>query len=457
MQQVLFVVDATEPTGANWQQLLYRACLAIATQVPQPAEAGLLLVRGRHSLGPLLTPTGFTTDLKTQLRRWLRGVLFDGGPGSPALMEALLAAANGDWWREGSTRHVVLVTHSEPRVLPATTPPPRSCCSSTPSCWSPVPEALAASGIALSIVAPRLMPKLALLHAAACQVAGSAVPARSRFDEFPQLLLVSSLMPHISRTDRRAAAAGSEGGASASSATGNGHGPPPPTLPSPLTGNGPTAPWLPPAKRRVVLTAAGSGSGDNQGGVRMLSPQPSPAERWHGGADGEPGMTACLWEGSLTVAVGNLGTSRLMIEPGAACAPHWRALAASWGSSLSVNVYKDSGQLKRQTLLYQELGEACGVLPCVLLVRHKKVRSPFPGRLADGWAAPRGAPASAIAHPNFRVLYPHLTCLKLYLTLDNLDLTWVLSPCRPPSSSKNLRPNRSGHSSSCRPRATVPT
>ena len=94
MQQVLFVVDATEPTGANWQQLLYRACLAIATQVPQPAEAGLLLVRGRHSLGPLLTPTGFTTDLKTQLRRWLRGVLFDGGPGSPALMEALLAAAN---------------------------------------------------------------------------------------------------------------------------------------------------------------------------------------------------------------------------------------------------------------------------------------------------------------------------------------------------------------------------
>jgi hypothetical protein len=102
--QLLFIIDTTERTGASWS-VLHRACLAIQNEcgVQQIAghkalEFGVLFVRGRGAPAPLCTPTGFTTD-PMQLRKWLRGALFDGGPGGPSLLEGLLAAARGDWWR----------------------------------------------------------------------------------------------------------------------------------------------------------------------------------------------------------------------------------------------------------------------------------------------------------------------------------------------------------------------
>ena len=190
--QLLFIIDTTERTGASWS-VLHRACLAIQNEcgVQQNAghkalEFGVLFVRGRGAPAPLCTPTGFTTD-PMQLRKWLRGALFDGGPSGPSLLEGLLAAARGDWWRGSNVvRHVVLVTHGEPRPLPASA----GGIAGT-SCWSPVPEELASSGIVLSVVAPRAMPRLMQLHAAACNALGVSVPPPMPFDEVPALLVAS--------------------------------------------------------------------------------------------------------------------------------------------------------------------------------------------------------------------------------------------------------------------------
>ena len=225
LTQLLFIIDATERTGQNWP-LLHRVCLAIFQACRQQQQAsggklqcGLLLVRSQAANAPLCTPSGFTSD-DVWFRRWLRGVLFDGGPGAGAQLEALLMAAQGELWAPGSTRHAVLVSHAEPKPLPASVATaafrslPRAAATTTPtggksqlppgqsapasaatSCWSPVPELMAAAGVSLSLVAPRPMPRLSRLHAAVCAAATREVPRPTCFAEAPELLVVCALLP----------------------------------------------------------------------------------------------------------------------------------------------------------------------------------------------------------------------------------------------------------------------
>ena len=332
--QLLFVIDATEATGASFS-LLNRACLAIVQAcVRAPLRIGLLTVRARGHES-LCTPSGFTSD-SMQARRWLRSVLFDGGAGTAAHLEGLLAAAAGDWWEAGAQRHAVLVTHSEPHPLPASYASPLAegdAASSLPvSLWSPVPEVLAKAGVSLSVVAPRPMPRLSRLYAAvfltaqrlAAAEAGPnaaklradpAVPRPTRFSEAPELFVLSSLLPDSGTS----AAAGANLMSSPSAMAGPGE-----------------APWgAPPSKRRK----AGSPGG-----------RASPIFHVEGATSGPP---LELWSGSLAVQLPtgtvDLGATVLRGEGPATEAARWRGEAlARWGSSLRVHVYSAE---QRQSML----------------------------------------------------------------------------------------------------------
>ena len=376
--QLLFIIDTTERTGASWS-VLHRACLAIQNEcgVQQNAghkalEFGVLFVRGRGAPAPLCTPTGFTTD-PMQLRKWLRGALFDGGPGGPSLLEGLLAAARGDWWRGSNVvRHVVLVTHGEPRPLPASA----GGIAGT-SCWSPVPEELASSGIVLSVVAPRAMPRLMQLHAAACNALGVSVPPPMPFDEVPELLVASPIMASAAaRRPPPASAVGSAATAAAhASCVGSRSAAP---LPSPTSTAADqwhrarlvTAPFLSAAaaarskaqrvEAAATATAAACAAGAD-GGAVVASGSMAALEfdddddmgegkgygSVVGAGAGLGGHTShihtSLWHGSLTVhnqggKTHALGLATLYIVGREAATARWVASAATWGSTLPVRV-----------------------------------------------------------------------------------------------------------------------
>ena len=388
--QLLFVVDVTEKTGASWL-LLHRACLAIVQACTAnrttTLSTGLLTVRSHCSVGPLFTPSGFTSDL-AQLRLWLRGVLFDGGVGTAALFEGLLVAASEDLWEASSERHVVLVTHSEPRPLPAlctaATPPfsrSGSGCGamSLASPWSPVPETVASARVSLSLVAPRSLPLLEMLRLAVFRAATHTPPRaqqehahaqkaqqqqqqqqqahprvelapreQTRFDEFPELYVVSPLLPvplHLSSagTHPRLLSASVSPAGSASSEV--------PPLLQPQQHGSKRRCGVPSSSR--LGSSGGSGRGGGEGNV-CFSPPPLSAG-W-GGSGGSGDLAArfevargCgpaveLWSGVLTVTLPggasvDLGSSSLVGEGHEEETAKWQAEAqARWGSSLRVHV-----------------------------------------------------------------------------------------------------------------------
>ena len=383
--QLLFVLDTTERTGASWP-LLQRACLAVhkaacnrhhvgaPSDCAQPLMMGVLLVRGRHSMLPLCTPSGFTTDTLT-VKRWLRDVIFDGGCSSPALLEGLLAAAHGDWWHAGATRHVVLVTHGEPRPMPLSV----GGASDDAGIWSPVPAELAAANITLSVVAPRRLPQLCALHAEVCRTAGMAVPVPTLYVEQPELLVASPLMP----TGRRSPAALARPPSATapamewrSSSPHPGVSLPSPIMPSPTGGeaHGGAVPSHPPhAKRRVValsppVTDGGRGSVGGGDGV---------GNGGGGSAGGSTSRSRVVWSGPLTVRLTAgeeqpLGHSMLLADREAPTLDHWLAASASWSGGLAISLCGGEKHPPTKPALLREITRDPLLLPVQLRVSQGK-------------------------------------------------------------------------------------
>ena len=355
------MIDTSPATGQNWS-LLHRACLAIfqACQQQQKTaggawQCGLLLINGRGmGPAPLTIPSGFTDD-DAQFRRWLRGMLFDDEHGNGAHLEALLVALQGEPWAPGAAKHIVLVTHTEPRALPASVAALAGVAggaldtTDAASCWAPIPELFAASGSSLSLVAPRAMPRLAQLHAAVCAATGTEPPLPTLFAEAEQLFVVSALLPSPS--------AGVQGAPS-----------PRTSAPSPGVSEGASAvgdvshggdaavldPWLPQAKRRA--TAAGKGreasktsrriqSNASAGAIASAATQaassgPTPVVGPEASAR-DHGPRLLLWDGGLSASNHDLGKATLTAEDDGTGgkAAQWQSVAArEWGSTLQVIV-----------------------------------------------------------------------------------------------------------------------
>ena len=390
---VLFIIDCSERTGQSWH-LLHRACIAIVQSCQKQQQrtltglqCGLLLVRGCGAAGAICTPSGFTSD-DVQFRRWLRGVLFDGGPLRGAHLEAMLtAAAQEDWWEPGFARHAVLVTHVEPAPLPASTalaarallPPaaakiegsapgaasgqdaPATAHPSALSCWSPVPEVLAAARIALSLIAPRAMPRLSRLHAAVCAAAATRQPHPMRFPEpeATELLVVSPLLD-LNSTDAAMGARVSPNGSARSPVGGHaeraGRGAPQ------GGGGGVSSHELQAAdvvskpvgaKRRMARGEASSKA------LRRIQDSEVASTQWQ-----------TIWNGSLVVQMNteagtksqDLGTVDLAMPDDGddGLADKWREQAsASWGKTLRISMLEEGPRVARlRELVAQHAGSA---------------------------------------------------------------------------------------------------
>lgn len=394
--QVLFVIDVTEATGASWS-LLQRACLAIIAasappqRQPQPPPAraamtewGLLLVEGGADISQAAcSASGFTTDQKC-VRQWLRSVMFNSHVRGSAALEGLAMASALADWDPDARRHAVLVTHGEPRPLSTTTRlpsraalrPPATALPSQPpqpSRWTPVPEALAASRVTLSLVAPRAMPWLADLHAAVCHAAGTPIPIRAHFAEAPELLVAS----HLTAAPRAASA----GGAAATKRRGGG---------ASAAGDAPTAGGAGAGgskRRRGTPANAGGTAACEQGHLSSASASTQQA------AGPEPAQCTCmLWEGELSVQLPHggsvgLGDASLMAAAEHSSCAHWKQAAVQWGPSLSVRVLDATlgdahAQITRAVVHQREQCSTAGplsgaALPLRLQVRQGKASELF--------------------------------------------------------------------------------
>ena len=356
--QLLFVIDVTERTGSAWS-LLYRACLGILeyTQHKQPPPYyGLMAVRSQGVV-PLCIPSALMTDVR-QLKTSLRDLLFDGGPGPPAHVEALLAAASGSMWHPNATqRHIVFISHGEPGPMPSSLAAQCSRMPAASSLWSPLPELMAAERISLSLIAPRPLPRLVQMHTAVCKAANVDPPAPTRFDASAELLVISPMLPtqlppstSVLSTDTALAAVGaleadqkaqqakrprtgawpSLSSSLASSASANSLVDPPSLAPPPQPHQSPDASAAP-------GQAAGTKRLPRQSSSPPLTQLPSPTQPL-------PGASRRIWVGKLHVEPKNtqidLGEAQLSTDNSVEEAARWREVATrTWGDDCLVTIW----------------------------------------------------------------------------------------------------------------------
>ncbi|EOD05566.1 hypothetical protein EMIHUDRAFT_219982 [Emiliania huxleyi CCMP1516] len=171
-RQILLVLDATEAMAPHLRSLLDDTVWPLLErwlgEARTSTEAALLTVRDESTGWGAISP--FTTSPAT-LRRWLDAVPLHGGLDPPELLCALtLVASAVPWTAARECRHVLLLTASVPLPLPTCTDP-----EAHP--FAPVPEALAASGLSLSVISPVAAVNLAALHSSCARPAPPRAPA----------------------------------------------------------------------------------------------------------------------------------------------------------------------------------------------------------------------------------------------------------------------------------------
>ncbi|KAL1520831.1 hypothetical protein AB1Y20_022393 [Prymnesium parvum] len=172
---VCFVVNTTHATCSDRWDLTRKAALLLCKSASErthstsqgsewwqehTSEFALMHVRSHApSADWVCIPTKFTSDATAFAKRLKNEIAFaDGLADSAALLEALLAAIHGVAWRRNAKRHLVLLSHTQPHpLMQAVAEAAAANMGLLPlnSCWSPVPEALAAARISLSVIALR--------------------------------------------------------------------------------------------------------------------------------------------------------------------------------------------------------------------------------------------------------------------------------------------------------------
>ena len=292
-RQILLVLDATEAMAPHLRSLLDDTVWPLLErwlgEARTSTEAAFITVRDESTGWGAISP--FTTSPAT-LRRWLDAVPLHGGLDPPELLCALtLVASAVPWTAARECRHVLLLTASVPLPLPTCTDP-----EAHP--FAPVPEALAASGLSLSVISPVAAVNLAALHSSCARPAPPRAPAPVAISsDGPLLLLAPALDP-----------------AAAAAAAAAPPPPPPPPLRPPPRGASPATPQV---------VAAGP-------------PSQSPRSASPAG-----GMTK-LWEGALLLSrpeggADEVGALKMGIKSDDPLRERWRTAARGWPRALTIS------------------------------------------------------------------------------------------------------------------------